>query len=114
MLRQSWLEPLALGDRNGHGICRVESFAIVAPYTLRVRFDDHSEQIINFDAVLGGDLYRPLRDLRLFEQVRIDPEAHTLVWPNCADFDPETLHDWRKYADSLTARAREWDMAAAR
>jgi hypothetical protein len=31
----------------------------------------------------------------LFNQVRIDPEVHTLVWPNGADFDPAMLHDWR-------------------
>ena len=30
----------------------------------------------------------------LFGQVWIDPEVHTLVWPNGADFDPATLHDW--------------------
>ncbi len=96
-----------------HGICRVESFAIVGPYTLRVRFDDSSEQVIDFEPVLGGDLYRPLRELRLFEQVRIDPEVKTLVWPNGADFDPETLHDWPRYSRLLAARAREWDMAPA-
>ena len=97
-----------------HGIHRGESFAIVGRYTLRVRFDDNSEQVIDFEPVLGGELYRPLRDLRLFEQVRIDPEVHTLVWPNGADFDPETLHDWPQYAQSLASRAREWEMATAR
>ena len=30
----------------------------------------------------------------MFKQVRIDPEVHTLVWPNGADFNPATLHDW--------------------
>lgn len=31
---------------------------------------------------IHGELYGPLRDQALFERVRIDPEAHTLVWPN--------------------------------
>lgn len=35
-------------------------------------------------------------DERVFNQVEIDPEVHALVWPNGADFDPETLHDWLK------------------
>lgn len=96
-----------------HPIYRVLSFQIAAPYTLRVRFDDNSEQFIDFRPVLAGDLYRPLRDLAIFNQVRIDPEVHTLVWPNGADFDPQTLHDWPQYAEPLTSRARQWDLAPA-
>src|SRR5439155_20151456 len=57
-------------------------------------FDDHTEQTINFEPVLGGELLRPLRNLDLFNQVKLDQEVHTLVWPNGADFDPATLHDW--------------------
>ncbi|MGH7135198.1 MAG: DUF2442 domain-containing protein [Pirellulales bacterium] len=57
-------------------------------------FDDGTEQTIDFSPVLEGNLYGPLRDVSLFNQVRLDPEVHTLVWPNGADFDPATLHDW--------------------
>lgn len=48
--------------------------------------------------MLAGELYGLLKDLAVFEQVQIDREVHTLVWPNGADFDPETLHDWPRYA----------------
>ncbi len=84
-----------------HPIHRVIAFEIVGPYRIRVSFDDGSERVIDFSPVLRGPLYGPLRDLQLFAQVRIDPEAHTLVWPNGADFDPETLHEWPKYVDAL-------------
>lgn len=96
-----------------HPIHRVRSFEIVEAYTLRVRFDDATEQVIDFRPVLAGQLFGPLRDLTLFRQVRIDPEVHTLIWPNGADFDPATLHDWPQYADSLAARARQWAFTPA-
>jgi hypothetical protein len=46
-----------------HAIYRVESFDIVGPYTLRIWFDDHSEQTINFHPVLTGELCGSLSDL---------------------------------------------------
>jgi hypothetical protein len=94
-----------------HPIYRVQSFQIVGPYTLCVKFDDNSQQTINFEPVLAGELYRPLRDLSLFNQVQIDPEVHTLVWPNGADFDPETLHDWPRCVQDWIVRAQLWESA---
>jgi hypothetical protein len=74
-----------------HPIYRVRSFEIVALYTLRVWFDDNTTQTLNFQPILFGELYGPLRDLTLFNQVQIDPEVHTLVWPNGADESRTTL-----------------------
>ena len=91
-----------------HGIYSVHSFTIVSPYTLCVRFDDGTEQTIDFRPILVGELYGPLRVLELFNQVRIDSEAHTLVWPNGADFDPATLHDWPQYEREYRELARRW------
>jgi len=96
-----------------HPIHRVRSFRIEGPYTVRVGFGDATEQVIDFRPVLAGQLFGPLRDLAIFNQVRIDPEVHTLVWPNGADFDPATLHDWPVYAQALADRARQWDLSPA-
>lgn len=92
-----------------HPIYKVRSVKNVAPFRLRVGFDDGTEQTIDFRPVLAGELYDPLRALSLFDQVSIDPEVHTLVWPNGADFDPATLHDWPEQIAVLTARARGWE-----
>lgn len=96
-----------------HPIFRVESFRIVAPYTLRVTFDDATAQTIDFSPVLAGELYGPLRDLELFNQVVLDPEVKTLTWPNGADFDPATLHDWPQHARAMAELARRWERGAA-
>jgi hypothetical protein len=96
-----------------HPTYRVRSVEIVAPYTLRVRFDDHTEQTVDFRPVLAGELYGPLRDLDLFNQVRIDPEVETLVWPNGADFDPATLHDWPDNEKAFRELASRWESVKA-
>jgi hypothetical protein len=54
-------------------------------------------------------MYGPLRDLALFDQVVLDPEVHTLVWPNGADFDPATLHEWPRSEAAFDEMARTWD-----
>ncbi len=99
---------------TAHPIYRVVGFETVGPYTLRVKFDDGTTQVIDFRSVLAGEMYGPLQDERLFSQVEIDPEVHTLVWPNGADFDPATLHDWPKYAEEIQRMARQWAMARAK
>jgi Protein of unknown function (DUF2442) len=96
-----------------HLITKVTGFDIVGDHVLRVRFDDQSSQVINFLPALGGDLFSPLRDKCVFAQVRIDPECHTLVWPNGADFDPATLHDWPRFAADLEMQAKNWQLASA-
>ena len=93
-----------------HPVYRVVSFEIQAPYTLRVGFDDGTEQVIEFEAQLEGELFGPLRDASLFSQVQIDPEVHTLVWPNGADWDPATLHDRPEHLPELQRMAKRWSL----
>lgn len=89
-------------------MCRVQDFGIVAPYTLHVIFDDATEQTIDFGPVLRGDLYGPLREPALFNRVALDTEVGTLVWPNGADFDPATLHDWPYCQAAFVEMASRW------
>src|SRR4051812_18589947 len=96
-----------------HPIYRVLAFEVLGPYTLRVQFDDQSWQTIDFEPMLRGAMYGPLRNLELFNQVRIDPEVQTLVWPNGADFDPATLHDWPEQLNELRRLASTWEQRAA-
>jgi hypothetical protein len=94
-----------------HPIYQVRAFQHEAPYTLRIQFTDGTEQIVDFRPVLAGEMFGPLRDLILFNRARIDEEVHTIVWPNGADFDPATLHDWPAYVGILAARAKQWELS---
>lgn len=96
-----------------HPVYRVASVEVLEGYALRIGFDDGTHQEIDLEPILAGEIYGPLRDRALFEQVRIDPEVHTIVWPNGADFDPATLHDWSQQEEAMRALARRWALAEA-
>ena len=96
-----------------HPIYWIESFEQTGPYTLRVRFDDGLSRQIDFEPVLEGELFGPLRDPSIFARVAIDPEVYTLVWPTGADFDPATLHDWPEHEAAFKAAAKRWSAPAA-
>jgi len=87
-----------------HQLFQVTKFAIVGDYTLRIQFDDGSEQTIDFLPVLHGPVFGPLRDKKLFSQVQLIDYAGCLEWPNGADFDPETLRNWPLYKDAIIAK----------
>ena len=57
----------------GHAIYRVEHFEIVGPYTLALRFNDGTEQRIDFRPVLEGEVFGALRDLAVFNAVELEP-----------------------------------------
>ena|SRR5258706_10935522 len=91
-----------------HPIYKVLAFKNIGPYTLEVKFNDMKKKRIDFSSILIGELYKPLQNLKFFNRVRIDPEVHTLVWPNGADFDPASLHNWPRYVKSFSSAMKKW------
>ena len=65
----------------------------ISGYVVKLKFRDGTEGEIDLGPELIGPVFEALRDLEHFKQFRVDPEFHTLVWPNGADFAPEFLHD---------------------
>ncbi len=96
-----------------HAIHRVTSVEVIGTYELRVGFEDGSSREIDLEPILRGELYGPLRDPELFAKVAVDPEVHTLVWPNGADFDPAILHDWPEHEEPMRHLASRWALASA-
>ncbi len=96
-----------------HRMYRVTDFALIGRHQLRVWFDDGLCREIDFGPVLKGEVLGPLRDETLFNLVELDPEVHTLVWPNGGDFDPTTLHDWPSLLPELLAMAQRWEKVTA-
>ena len=73
-------------------IPRVETVQYKGDYIVHLRFADESEGEVDLGDELHGELFEVLKDKRLFAQVTVHPEFHTLVWPNGADFAPEFLY----------------------
>lgn len=62
-------------------------------YVVHVRFEDGLIADVDLSYLLDyGGVFEPLCDLRYFRQLRANPEAGTIVWPNEADVAPETLY----------------------
>jgi Protein of unknown function (DUF2442) len=95
-----------------HAIYAVSECEVIAGSRLRLTFSDGLTRTIDLSGVLYGELYGPLRDPDFFAQVAVDPEVHTVTWPNGADFDPATLHDWPEHEAAWLERARRWRLAA--
>lgn len=70
---------------------KVEHVRHVQDHVLFLRFNNGIEGEVDLAAELSGEVFVPLRDVRLFRQVRLDPETRTVVWPNGADLTPEFL-----------------------
>ncbi len=90
-----------------HPLYDLVEFEQIDANMLRVRFDGQTEQIIDFEPVLYGEVCGALRGPAFFAQVRLDPEVRTLVWSNGADFDPYVLHEWPRAVEQLAQRLRQ-------
>ena len=84
----------------------VVAFVWEGEYTLRLKFDDGSERMIDFAPILQGPRWGALKSIDLFRQVRLDAEIGTIVWPGDLDIDPTVLHDWPDHVEYIVAKRR--------
>jgi len=64
----------------------------VSGYVVWLRFRDGTEGEVDLASELVGPVFEPLRDVAEFARFSLQPDFHTLVWPNGADVAPEMLH----------------------
>ena len=73
-------------------IPEVVSAEVCGPYSVRLTFHDGLVKQVNLRSFLWGPMFVPMLDPAEFAKLTVDPEAGTIVWPNGADFAPETLY----------------------
>ena len=64
----------------------------VKDYTIWLRFQDGTEGEVDLKDELYGEVFEPLKDIDYFKSFIVNPEWHTIVWPNGADIDPDVLY----------------------
>jgi hypothetical protein len=74
-------------------ILRIVAMKVTGSHELDLTFNNGVRKRVNVEPLLEGAIFRPLRASRYFAQATLDEECGTVVWPNGADFAPETLMD---------------------
>jgi hypothetical protein len=70
-------------------------------YSLELTFNDGSVRIFDVKPYLDYEVFRELKDLRYFKQVRV--AFDTVQWPHEQDIGPETLYiEGLPVAESIT------------
>ena len=71
----------------------INRVSYVDAYKLELEFSDGIVKEVDLKDELYGEVFEPLKDIALFEQVFVNPETNTIEWSNGADFAPEFLYE---------------------
>jgi hypothetical protein len=71
----------------------VKDVEYVSGYKLRLTFEDGTSRQVDLAAHLDGTVFEPLRDMRNFKTVHVNPDLDTIVWNNGADMSPDFLYE---------------------
>ncbi|MBI5395867.1 MAG: DUF2442 domain-containing protein [Verrucomicrobia bacterium] len=71
----------------------VISVEYLSGYKLKLGFEDGSMRIADLASHLDGEVFAPLKILRLFRTARLNPDLDTVVWSNGADMSPDFLYE---------------------
>lgn len=79
----------------------IKSAKYLSGYKLWIAFDDGTSGEVDLANELKGSMFEPLKDLAEFQNVTVDPELETIVWPNGADLAPEFLKELQSKQSQL-------------
>jgi hypothetical protein len=90
-------------------ILQITEAKYLTDYKVQVSFNDGKEGVADLSDVLRGPVFNPLKDKKLFAQLRVDEELATISWPNGADLAPESVY-FRVFKDvpELLTQFQEW------
>jgi hypothetical protein len=62
-------------------------------YKIVFTFENGEKKLVNFEDMLWGEIFEPLKDKTLFKQFKINKEYGTIVWSNGADVAPDGMYE---------------------
>lgn len=71
----------------------VTAVEVLGDYRLRLTFADGTIGDVDLSRLEWRGVFEPLADHDFFAQVFVDPECHTIAWPNGVDMAPEPLYE---------------------
>jgi hypothetical protein len=74
-------------------VARIIEASHVRDYIVHLTFEDGTTGEVDLRAELYGEVFEPLRNPAYFVCFRVNPDLHTITWPNGADFAPEFLYE---------------------
>jgi hypothetical protein len=94
-------------------LSRIASVEHLGDFRLRLTFTDGLVRELDFEGVLVAGVFAPLKDVRTFALVAVDPVSGTIGWPNGVDLDPDVLHGDAEPASGKSAKVlREFQLRA--
>jgi uncharacterized protein DUF2442 len=75
-------------------LIRIEHVEPLDGYWLRLTFSDGAVKDVDLGEIIArGGVFARIRDDRsAFERVRVNPETHTVEWPDEVDLDAQVLY----------------------
>jgi hypothetical protein len=65
----------------------------VTAFVVHLEFTDGTERDVDLEKYLRGPIFEPIRsNPARFQEVRVEPAAGTISWPNGPDIDPDVLY----------------------
>lgn len=87
-------------------ILKVTQIELIQAYQLKLSFNNGAQGIVDLSQSLWGEVFEPLHNPELFNNVHLDPELGTIAWPNGADLAPEYLYQLMISDSSEGAKTR--------
>ncbi|MBI3910586.1 MAG: DUF2442 domain-containing protein [Armatimonadetes bacterium] len=72
---------------------RIVAVQPLPSYRVHLRFSDGVEGEVSLADLVGKGVFAAWQDPKYFARVSIDPETHTLTWPNGVDLCPDALYE---------------------
>lgn len=75
-------------------LIKIEHVEPLDAYWLRLAFSDGAVKDVDVSEIITlGGVFKEIREQReLFNQVRVNPETHTIEWPGGVDLDAQVLY----------------------